>query len=190
MATTATTKPRTLSIKNESWAVKTWVQVDIYVVRWLIAQGYLSESDLPIFNAPNTKPLIDDSPDGGAGEWKKVAEGFYVDVRYSASAHQRNIVACFQQLNVEDVNVTVALGNGEKIELFPKASPAPPDPQTGEAALVELLNRIEAKIDRVEVIAERTDRKMHALTQGFIEMASDLLEEQKPITDADDNLPF
>lgn len=190
MGRTAIRKPKVLRIDDKVHYVSTWVEVNTILIAWLVEEGHLSQSDLPILNATNSKFLISEAPEG-RGEWRNATDGFYVDVQYSSKAHMENITACFQQLKPITGDVTLSFVDGEEIKLSsPSTRPKPP-PSEDETTQ---LQRIESKLDqivdnqqktnarlgRIEMLAERTDKRFYILAQGFLQMARDLVEvEQK-----------
>ena len=117
MGRTLTRKPRSLRINDETFHVRTWVEVNTRLISWLVREGYLTESSLPVFNATETKILIDGQEED-RGEWREAVEGFYVDIRYSAKAHTKNIKAYLERLLLTDGDVILSCFDGEEIVLF------------------------------------------------------------------------
>lgn len=126
--------PRILHIDDHEHYVHTWVDVNKVLVLWLIEQGHLSDSDLPVLNHSNTKFLIAKSPDLERGEWREIAEGFHIDTQYGGTAHRKNIAALLKNLEVKRGRVTLTLINGEKINFGPRStSPKLPDKDIGQS---------------------------------------------------------
>ena len=101
-----TVHPRAFYDRALEVAVDDWADLDRQLVAWLAREGHLTKDKLPIYNhARRGKYFIHDrrhhsSPDFD-GDWHKVGE-FYVDTKYNASAHIKNILATLEQLNLRD----------------------------------------------------------------------------------------
>lgn len=194
MGRTSTKKPKILRIDGNVHYVSTWVQVNMKLVAWLVEEGHLQQSDLPILNATDTKFLISpEEPEDSTGVWREATEGFYVDVQYSGKAHLKNIAAYLQQLKPTTSDVTLSFVNGEEIRLPLPSTPSRPTPtpvspasegettqlQRIEAKLDKIMDnqqKTNARLDRIEVLAERTDKRFYILAQGSLQMARDLAE--------------
>ena len=100
------TKPASLEINGASVKVKNWTNLMERLVSALVEDGYLKENQIPIHNhAEGNKYLINKIPQHKApeknGSWKKI-NNFYVDVKYNAEAHRKNIVYLSQKLALRD----------------------------------------------------------------------------------------
>ena len=108
-------KPIRLKINKEEFDVKNWADVDYKFVNWLIKRGLLDKADLPI-HASNKKYFINftdkhSSPDLD-GSWKKVSDGFWIDVKYNVPSHIRNIYQTLEQLHLMDrVKVSLVINS-------------------------------------------------------------------------------
>lgn len=84
--------------------VTSWADLDRKFVAWLIHAGHLTRSHLPIHNhARGGKYFIHSTREHGdrqlEGEWSEV-EGLFVDTKYNARAHVRNLLSAFEQLGL------------------------------------------------------------------------------------------
>ena len=91
-----TTKPSILEINETTFEVKNWTNLMELLVSILIQVGLLKYNQLPIYNhAEGDKYLINKIPQHKIaerdGSWKKI-DNLYVDVKYNAEAHRKNIV--------------------------------------------------------------------------------------------------
>jgi hypothetical protein len=86
--------------------VDRWADLDRLVVAWLVREGHLTKNKLPIHNhAKGGKYFINDRPGHSRedldGDWCEV-EGFYVDTKYNARSHIKNLLAALEQLDLRD----------------------------------------------------------------------------------------
>lgn len=107
------TKPTRLVIENESRTVHNWATLSIAVVEFLALNAYLKDSDLPILNAAgtnkyfvNTKKIHADP--SKKAEWRS-AGPFFVDIKYNANNHIRNLLTLLSQINAEKLQIKVAV---------------------------------------------------------------------------------
>lgn len=108
-------KPIRLKINEEEFEVKSWADVDIKFVTWLINHDILSRSNLPIYSSKK-KYYINFTDQHSSseldGSWKKVNGEFWVDVKYSVPYHIRNIDHALEQLHAKDrVKVSLMISN-------------------------------------------------------------------------------
>jgi len=106
-------KPSQLVIEDESFSVHNWASLSISVVEYLHTHAYLKESDLPVLNAAgtnkyfvNTKKVHAD-PSKNA-EWRSSGP-FFVDIKYNANNHIRNIQSLLKHIGAEKLNIKVAV---------------------------------------------------------------------------------
>lgn len=84
--------------------VDNWTDLSVKFVKWLTQNQFLTSKKLPVpNNAKRGKYFINDKPvhkdPQMNGEWKKV-NGFFVDTKYNADAHIKNILCALQYLSV------------------------------------------------------------------------------------------
>jgi len=89
-------KPRALIIGEQTFNVSSWTELDKKFVDWLIKKQPLKDNKLPIFNhTKNEKYFINDidqhKDPTKNGVWKPVGD-FFVDTKYKADDHKKNIV--------------------------------------------------------------------------------------------------
>lgn len=105
-------KPAVLLIGDDRYRVGSWVDFTMRIVSWLIRNGHIHASDLPVFNYTgrnkyfmNTKPRHEQLHDA---IWKEV-EGMYVDVKYNSWAHIKNVIFLLDHLGLNDLRLRVQL---------------------------------------------------------------------------------
>ena len=106
-------KPRILEIQGERIQVKDWADLCVKFVGWLIEHGHLGPDSPPVPNsAGHGKYFINRRPEhmvhGKDGSWREVG-GVYVDIKYGASAHIKNLGAALQFLGLEDIGLRIAV---------------------------------------------------------------------------------
>ncbi len=84
--------------------VDNWVHLSLTFVRWLIKHQYLTGEKLPVPNHANRgKYFISDRPchedPRKDADWQKI-NGFFVDTKYNADAHIKNILYALERLGV------------------------------------------------------------------------------------------
>ena len=92
--------------------VEDWADLARRVVAWLAHEGYLTKAKLPIRNhASRGKFFINDKPTHSTpnfdGDWHKVGD-FYVDTKYNAKSHIKNLLSALDQLGVRDPHFYLA----------------------------------------------------------------------------------
>ena len=108
-----TTKPALLEINGSNYEVKNWTNLMELLISNLIEVGYLKENQIPISNhAEGDKYLINKIPQHKMpeknGDWKQI-NNFYVDVKYNAEAHRKNIVYLSEVLGLRNkINVSIS----------------------------------------------------------------------------------
>lgn len=96
------TKPKFLIIEDIKYPVKNWTELSIEFVKWLLQKGYLTSEKIPILSySGRNKYFINNEErhlavDADA-QWNKV-ETVYVDTKYNAEGHKRNIISTLKQL--------------------------------------------------------------------------------------------
>lgn len=99
------TRPKLLIIGDIQYPVKNWVELCIEFVEWLLEKNYLTDEKIPVWNfAGRDKYFINDEErhadiDKGA-KWKK-AGTVYVDTKYDAEHHKKNIISTLEQLGAD-----------------------------------------------------------------------------------------
>jgi len=98
-------KPKRLKINEEEFEVGSWAEADLKFITYLVRKGILTERDLPI-HASDKKYFVNSiaqhsSPDFN-GKWEQVEDKFWVDVKYNAPSHIRNMLNTLEKLGVKD----------------------------------------------------------------------------------------
>jgi len=107
------TKPKFLIIEDIKYPVKNWTELSIEFVKWLLQKGYLTSEKIPILSySGRNKYFINNerrhlAVDADA-QWNKV-ETVYVDTKYNAEGHKRNIISTLKQLGVHDLNSEIKI---------------------------------------------------------------------------------
>ncbi len=109
----AKSKPYKLIINAEEIAVNDWKDVSVNFVKFLIKKKLLTFSSLPVYNASGRdKYYISDTPKHQNperdGNWNKVGQ-FYVDTKYSAEVHVKNIMSAQEQLNLKVMEIKIGI---------------------------------------------------------------------------------
>ena len=110
-------KPRAFFDRALELAVHEWADLDQVLVDWLVREGHLTKSKLPIHNyARLGKYFINDTPhhkkSSADGNWHKVGD-FYVDTKYNAESHIKNLLSTLEQLGVHDPHFYLAFRTDE-----------------------------------------------------------------------------
>lgn len=105
-------KPKKLRAGNTEYHISNWTDLCIRVVQWLIDQSYLTTSETPIYNHANgDKYFINTRPEHKNvlrdGVWKSVGS-FYIDTKYNAEAHKKNLIHTVQVLNVVANDIAIS----------------------------------------------------------------------------------
>jgi len=109
-------RPYQLRIDGDIIDVDDWTDVCKHFVERLIEKGFLTSFSTPIFNYSDTrqKYFINTKPKHFFpemdGAWKQVGS-FFVDTKYSAGDHIRNIVNTLNHLNVQDIDLGISFKN-------------------------------------------------------------------------------
>ncbi|MDE2586324.1 MAG: hypothetical protein KGN39_13080 [Betaproteobacteria bacterium] len=107
-----TVHPRAFFDRALEVAVDDWADLDKQLVAWLAREGHLTKGKLPIHNhAGRGKYFINDKPQHSrpdfGGDWHKVGD-FYVDTKYNAQSHIKNLLATLEQLSLRDPHFYLA----------------------------------------------------------------------------------
>lgn len=92
--------------------VSDWTELSIVFVQWLLKHKHLTPEKLPIPNhAERGKYLINNKPahehPEKDGEWREVGE-YYIDTKYNAEAHIKNILSTLHFLNINSPNIHIS----------------------------------------------------------------------------------
>jgi hypothetical protein len=106
------TRPSKLIIEGRQYSVRTWTDLCEDFVSWLIDNGYLSLSNIPMYNhTERDKYFINVEPEhqkrGKTAQWVKVGS-FFVDTKYNAEAHKENIIHTLAVLDLRSINLAIA----------------------------------------------------------------------------------
>jgi hypothetical protein len=106
------TKPRAFYDRAIEIAVDDWTDLDKVLVGWLAREGFLTKAKLPVKNhAGRGKYFINSKPEHSSpsfdGVWHQVGE-FYVDTKYNAESHIKNLLSALEQLGVRDPHFYLA----------------------------------------------------------------------------------
>lgn len=106
-------KPASINIEEDVFQTRSWSDLCIKFVEWLIGNGRLTSQSIPIYNyARREKYFVNSKPEhanvGMHGEWKQV-ENFFVDVGYNTQSHVKNIIATLDQLGFKNLDVRITV---------------------------------------------------------------------------------
>jgi hypothetical protein len=107
-----TVQPRAFFDRALEIAVADWADLDKRLVAWLAREGHLANANLPIHNyAKRGKYFINDkarhSQPNFGGNWQRVGH-FYVDTKYNATSHVKNLLSTLEQLDLRDPHFYLA----------------------------------------------------------------------------------
>jgi len=96
--------------------VQDWTELSMAFVRWLIEKGHLKPDMLPVHNhAKRGKYFINSKPQHKIQEkdacWKLIGS-YYVDTKYNADSHIKNILAALKQLGILSPQIQVSFRAG------------------------------------------------------------------------------
>jgi len=108
--------PRAFFDRALEVAVDDWADLDRQLVIWLSREGHLTKAKLPIHNhARRGKYFINDKPQHSRpdfdGDWHKVGD-FYVDTKYNAQSHIKNLLSTLEQIGLRDPHFYLAFRAG------------------------------------------------------------------------------
>ena len=106
-------KPSTLWIEGEMMLVRDWSDLCEKFVLWLVDNGHLTLKRSPVLNhAGRDKYFINTKPDhldsNKDADWHEVA-GFYVDTKYAAKIHIKNLISALEQLGLGNLKVEIGI---------------------------------------------------------------------------------
>lgn len=110
------TRPYQLNIDGEIIYVDDWTDLCIQFVERLIEKDFLTSSSIPIFNhsSKREKYFVNTEPKHffpeRDGEWKQVGS-FFIDTKYNAEAHVKNIVSALYHLNIQNIDFGISFRN-------------------------------------------------------------------------------
>jgi hypothetical protein len=110
------TRPYQMKIDGEIVDVDDWTDLCIHLVERLIEKGFLTDSSVPIFNhsSRREKYFINTRPRHYFSErdaqWKQVGP-YFVDTKYNAEAHMKNIIAALYHLNIQNIDFGISFRN-------------------------------------------------------------------------------
>ena len=110
------TRPYQIKIDGEIVYVDDWTDLSVHFVEYLIDKGFLTDSSTPIFNHSsrrekyfiNTKPRHHFSERDA--QWKQVGS-YFVDTKYNAEAHVKNIINALYHLNIQNIDFGISFRN-------------------------------------------------------------------------------
>lgn len=105
-------KPRALIIRDQTIEVSNWTELSIKFVECLIRSNLLNESRLPIYTySEREKYFINSAPQHEIaekdGQWNSVGN-FFVDTKYNADGHKKNIIHTLEYLSIDDTNIKIS----------------------------------------------------------------------------------
>jgi hypothetical protein len=109
----SSSRPSGINIGGTDISTRNWSDLCIKLVQWLLNHGYLSRSHVPVYNAAgrnkyfiNAKPEHEDPSKDGL--WKSVGD-LYVDVKYNAKHHVKNIIYLLEHIEAGDLDIRITL---------------------------------------------------------------------------------
>lgn len=110
------TRPYQIKIDGEIVYVDDWTGLCVHFVERLIEKEFLTDSSIPIFNHSSRKEkyFINKKPNHHFserdGEWKQVGP-YFVDTKYNAEAHVKNIINTLYHLNIQNIDFGISFRN-------------------------------------------------------------------------------
>ena len=110
------TRPYQLKVEDQTFYVDDWTDLCVKFVECLINKGLLNESLVPVFNQSSRrqKYFINFEPKHyypeRDGLWKSVGP-FFVDTKYNAEAHLKNIMCTLYHLNIPNIDFGISFRN-------------------------------------------------------------------------------
>ena len=103
--------PSNLEIRGQQFTVKSWHDLIGRFVNWLIMNNLLNFKNIPILDHTQTdKYFINTQPRHKAldkeGKWDRVGP-FYVDTKYDAEGHKKNIIHTLHHLGVKGARIKI-----------------------------------------------------------------------------------
>ena len=105
-------RPEALIIQGQKIVVSNWTDLAIKFVEWLIKNSFLSKNKLPIYNySERDKYFINSTPQHKNpekdGQWNHIIDNFYVDTKYNAESHKKNMIYTLEHLNISNVDIKI-----------------------------------------------------------------------------------
>jgi|GEM_PF-1723658 len=106
------TRPKKFKIDGEMYHVHDWAELSVCLVKHLLSTGKLKPAQAPIFSysSRQEKYLISRTPrhflPEKDAEWKQVGP-LYVDVKYNAEAHFKNVVHLLRHLRIDNPDFAI-----------------------------------------------------------------------------------
>ncbi len=107
------TRPNLLEIEGRKIRINNWTDLCIEFVTWLENNNKLTDSDIPLLShsSREEKYFINCEPKhrnpAKDGQWKKVGP-YFVDTKYNAEAHFRNINNTLEALNLRNIDLRIS----------------------------------------------------------------------------------
>lgn len=97
-------KPIAITINGHSQPIKTWYDTALTLVKQLIVNGDLSDNDLPLVPTARASRAFINNTDtqlkGMSEQFKKIADGVYVDTKYNSAQFMKNMHNTLKKLSV------------------------------------------------------------------------------------------
>ena len=106
--------PEFVVIQGKKVVTRDWTDLCRVIVEWLVDSGHLKQSDLPILNsAGRDKYFINresehKNPERD-GTWLEVRNGYFVDTKYNAPSHVKNLGKTLGALGLSDDDILIKL---------------------------------------------------------------------------------
>lgn len=103
-------KPKALVFNDKIIPVSDWTELTVKVIEWLSQSDRLTAANLPLLNHTKTKYFINATPeqkDHKGARWKKAGR-FFVDVKYNADDHVKNIMHTLAELHCANVEIRIS----------------------------------------------------------------------------------
>ena len=109
-----TVQPRVFFDRALRIEIDDWTDLDKQLVGWLAREGHLTKDKLPVHNHAHLgKYFINDKPQHSQahfdGHWHRVGD-YYVDTKYNAPSHIKNLLSALEQLGVREPHFYLAFG--------------------------------------------------------------------------------
>jgi len=107
------TRPYQLKFDSEIINVDDWTDLCVHFVERLVEKGFLTSSLTPIFNhsSKREKYFINTEDRHYFSErdayWKQVGQ-FFVDTKYNADAHVKNLITTLYHLNIQNIDFGIS----------------------------------------------------------------------------------
>ena len=110
------TKPGYIYLGNAIIKTSNWADLCVKTLEHLNELGLLTQRHLPIYNhAGKNKYFVNTSPehkiDKKNGHWKKIADSIFVDVKYNANTHIKNLIFLFKELGLDHMDIKITYHN-------------------------------------------------------------------------------